>query len=138
MWQSISLIGNVGRDAEMSYTPQGIAVCKFSIAVNKVYGKGENRKERTTWFRVTVWRDYAEVAAQYIRKGMRILVVGEVNATAYIDKQGKAQATLEVTCDLFKMLDRREEHGSTPPPATEPTNQGGEIPESQDTSDVPF
>src|SRR5258708_8306743 len=104
-FQQVTIVGNVGRDAEMWYTPQGVAVCDFSVAVNKVTGKGENRKEKTTWFKVTVWRERAETASQYIKKGMKILVVGEIDASAYTNKHGQPAASLELTSSDFKFLD---------------------------------
>lgn len=109
MYQQIIIIGNVGRDPELSYTPQGVAVAKFTVAVNKVTGKGDERKEKTTWFRVSAWRERAETANQYLRKGSKVMVIGEVEVNAYIDKQGAAQATLELTASEFKFLDTRAE-----------------------------
>jgi single-strand DNA-binding protein len=104
-YQQVIIVGNVGRDAEFRYTPQGIAVCDFSVAVNKVTGRGEDRKESTTWFKVTVWRDRAEIAQQLIKKGRKVMVIGEVKASAYTDKTGKPMASLEVTANEFKLLD---------------------------------
>lgn len=111
-FQQVIIVGNVGRDAELKYTPQGVAVCDFSVAVNKVTGKGENRKEKTTWFKVTVWRERAETASQYIKKGMKIMVIGEVDARAYTDKNGQAVASLDLTANDFKFLDSRDSGGS--------------------------
>jgi single-strand DNA-binding protein len=139
MWQQTIVVGNVGRDPEMSYTPQGIAVCKFSVAVNKVTGKGENRKEKTTWFRVTVWRERAETASQYIKKGMRIMVIGEVDVSAYTDKQGQPAASLELTANDFKFLDRRAEGGETGFQGAQTGSAGSAGGESvDDVSDIPF
>jgi len=107
MYQQVIVIGNVGREPELSYTPQGVAVCKFTIASNKVTGKGDTRKEKTTWWRVSCWRERAETANQYIRKGAKVMVIGEVEVNAYIDKQGAAQATLELTANDFKFLDSK-------------------------------
>ncbi len=64
----IQIIGNVGRDAELRMTPNGRAVCEFSVAVNRVQGSGEGRKEETDWFRVSCWGKQAEIAQQYVRK----------------------------------------------------------------------
>jgi single-strand DNA-binding protein len=136
MWQQLILVGNVGRDPEMSYTPQGIAVCKFSVAVNKVTGRGENRKEKTIWFRITVWRERAETASQYIKKGMRIMVIGEVDVSVYTDKQGQPAATLEVTANDFKFLDRRGESGEAGFQGAQAGTAGGES--VDDVSDIPF
>ena len=109
-FQQTIIIGNVGRDPEFKYTPQGTAVCTFSVAVNKVTGSGENRKEKTTWFRVTVWEKRAETASQYIKKGMKLMVIGEVDASAYLNKQtNQPVASLELTARDFKFLDSRQE-----------------------------
>jgi single-strand DNA-binding protein len=139
MFQQTIIVGNVGRDPEMNYTPQGIAVCKFSVAVNRVTGKGENRKEKTTWFRVTVWRERAETASQYIKKGMRIMVIGEVDVSAYTDKSGQPAASLELTANDFKFLDRRGEGegGDFQSARSSGANSGsGEF--AEDVSDIPF
>ena len=68
-------------------------------------------QEKTTWFRVTCWRKLAETAGQYVKKGMRILVEGEVEAQAYVDRDGTARGTLELTATTFKFLSSRAEAG---------------------------
>jgi single-strand DNA-binding protein len=134
MWQQTIIIGNVGRDPEFSYTAQGVAVCKFSVAVNKVTGKGEARKEKTTWFRVTVWRERAETASQYVKKGMKIMVVGEIDASAYLSKQNnQPTASLELTASNFQFLDSRgagqgAEAGQAGGGSAEPPEDGGDLP----------
>jgi single-strand DNA-binding protein len=133
-YQMTIIVGNVGRDPEMRYTPQGVAVCDFTVAVNKVTGKAENRKEETTWFKVTTWRERAEIASQYVKKGMLILVEGEVKTSAYTNKEGKPMATLELTASDFKFLSTRGENG---------TNGSGSRADEQDeyaeqASDIPF
>lgn len=132
MYQQITIVGNVGKDPEMKYTPQGIAVCNFNVAVNKTIGKGDDKKEEVTWFRVTVWRERAEIAAQYVRKGMKILVIGEVKARAYLDKSGAAQATLELTASDFKFLSSRAETEGAKPTSPDETD---DLP---DGADMPF
>ena len=133
-FQQVIIVGNVGRDAELKYTPQGVAVCDFSVAVNKVTGKGENRKEKTTWFKVTVWRERAETASQYIKKGMKIMVIGEVDARAYTDKNGQAVASLDLTANDFKFLDSRGDsqgggfQGAAANGGTEFAEEPGDIP----------
>ncbi|MFQ3536144.1 MAG: single-stranded DNA-binding protein [Aggregatilineales bacterium] len=139
-FQQLIIVGNVGRDPEFKYTEGGIAVCIFSVAVNKVTGRGEQRKEKTTWFRVTLWRERAETASQLIKKGQRVLLIGEVGARAYVDKQGNPTASLEMTANEFKLLSTKE--------AGEPAGAGGEgdIPDAsadtssvlEDISDLPF
>ena len=140
MYQQVIIVGNVGRDPEFRYTPQGVAVCDFSVAVSKVTGKEENRKEKTTWFKVTVWRERAETASRYIKKGMRVMVIGEVEARAYTDKSGQPQASLELTANDFKFLDRKGESGGgdTEYQVTRGAAAAGGGDYVEDTSDIPF
>jgi len=132
-FQQTIIVGNVGRDPEMRYTPQGVAVCDFSVAVSKVTGKGENRKEKTTWFKVTVWRERAETASQYIKKGMKIMVIGEVDASAYTNKQGQPVASLELTANDFKFLDSR---GGGDGQGARANGATGDY--AEEVSDIPF
>ncbi len=110
MFQRVIIVGNVGKDAEMRYTPSGVPVTSFSIAVNRRWtsANGE-QQEKTTWFRVTCWRKLAETAAQYVKKGKLLLVEGEVEAQAYIDREGAARGTLELTATTFKFLGGRSD-----------------------------
>src|SRR5579859_1405748 len=111
-YQQIIIVGNVGRDAEFNYTPQGVGVAKFSVAVTKVTGKGDEKKEKTTWFRVTLWRDKAENLYKYITKGKKLLVVGEIDASAYTNKDGAPTASLDLTASDVRFLSgngKREE-----------------------------
>lgn len=103
-YQLITIVGNVGKDAEMRYTKEGIAVASFSVATERVTGKGDTKNKVTTWFKVTVWREKAETASKFVKKGMKILVSGEVSTSAYIDKSGEAKASLEVTANDMKFL----------------------------------
>lgn len=105
----LTITGNVGRDAEMRYTPSGVAVCDFSVAVNKRRGKGAAATDETTWVKCTVWRERAESLAPHIKSGIKVMVIGEAKATAYIDKGGKTQASLEITVDEFEFLSSKNE-----------------------------
>lgn len=112
MYQQITIIGNVGRDPEMRYTQGGVAVCDFSVAVNKRYTTaGGEQRDETTWFRVTCWRQLAETMGKYLTKGKQVMVVGEVTASAYTDKAGQPAATLEITANTVKFLGQRQEGG---------------------------
>lgn len=108
-YQNLTIVGNVGRDAELKYTPQGIAVLKFSVAVNKTIGKGDDKRQTTTWFNTTLWRERAESLAPYVKAGMQVLVTGEVQVSAYIDKNGKAAASMELTADDVKLLTSKQQ-----------------------------
>ena len=111
MYQYTVIVGNVGRDPEMRYTQSGTAVCDFSVAVNRRWtdNKTNEQREKTTWFRISAWNRLAETCNQYVKKGMRILVTGEVDASAWVGQDGEARATLELTARDIKFLSSRDE-----------------------------
>lgn len=111
-WSQTVIVGNIGRDPEMRYLPSGIPVCSFSVAVTRKWtDKNTNeRREKTTWYRVSCWRNLAETANNYVRKGSQIMVVGTVEATAYTDKSGQPAASLELTADTFQLLGSRADN----------------------------
>lgn len=107
-YQYTVIIGNVGRDPEMRYTQSGVAVCDFSVAVTRRWTDSAGaRQEQTTWFRVSAWRALAETCNEYVRKGMQIMVSGEIDASAYAAKDGKPRASLELTARDVQFLGRR-------------------------------
>lgn len=108
-WQQLVVVGNLGRDPELKYLQSGVPVANFSVAVNLVTGSGENRREKTLWHRVAVWRDQAEIVSQYLTKGRSVLVVGTVEAHGYLDSDGEPQASLEVTAQRVVFLGARGE-----------------------------
>jgi single-strand DNA-binding protein len=135
------LMGNLGNDPEMRYTPSGIPVTSFSLAVNKSWvSQDGQRQDKTIWFRVTAWRKTAETVSQYLTKGQRVLVVGEIEeARAYTDRDGNMRASLEVTAQTIKFLGSRNEAtggheaGSYGAPAA-PAAEGQELRDE----DIPF
>src|SRR5436190_22243552 len=105
----IQLIGNLGRDPEMNYTPDGTAVCKFSIAVSKVTGRGQDRRETTTWYNVVAWRNLAEMLSTHLIKGQQVLVQGDLNVRQYTTKDGRDGTSLDVTVEKFQFIRKKEE-----------------------------
>lgn len=77
-YAKVILVGKVGRDAEMRYTPSGQAVTSFSVAVNEFFTKDNQQQKKTTWFRVSCWGKLAENCNQYVKKGMEVLVEGRL------------------------------------------------------------
>jgi single-strand DNA-binding protein len=142
MYQQITLVGNLGSDPEMRYTPSGVPVASFSLAVNKTWtGQDGQRQDKTTWFRVTTWRKTAEIVSQYLNKGSKVLVVGELEeARTWTDRDGNQRASLEFTAQTVKFLSGR---GDMPATAAEPHAGGAhaahnaESPELRD-EDIPF
>jgi len=109
MYQQITLIGNLGNDPEMRYTPSGVPVASFSLAVNRSWtGQDGQRQDKTTWFRISVWNKQAEIVSQYLSKGRQVLVVGEVEeARPYTDRDGNMRASLEVRAQSVRFLGQR-------------------------------
>lgn len=111
------IIGNLGRDPEMRYTPNGRAVTEFSVAVThrgRDPQSGEWADLGTDWFRVTVWGDRAERTADEFRKGNRVFVEGRFRTREYDAKDGTKRTSLEITADNVIALERRgrDEEGS--------------------------
>lgn len=109
MYSQTTIVGRIGQDAILNYTPQGLAICKFSVAVSKVTGKGESRKEHTTWVNCTAWRERAENLSSYLKKGTLVMVIGEVSVSAYTNKEGKPAASLELNANEIKLLSSRSD-----------------------------
>ncbi|HXI92599.1 MAG TPA: single-stranded DNA-binding protein [Blastocatellia bacterium] len=110
----ITIVGYLGRDPELRYTPDGTPVCDFSVATT------ERRKDRagepqdiTTWFRVTVWRRQAELAGQYLAKGRQVYVEGRLIQKEYQDRDGNTRFNLEVTASDIQFIGSRGEEGSS-------------------------
>lgn len=122
-WQQTIIVGNVGHDPDIRYLQNGDAVASFSVAVTRRWNDRvtNERREETTWFRVTCWRKLAETANQYVVKGAQIMIVGTVKASAYADKAGQPAAALELTADNLLLLGPRQS-------ADESTSSTGDIP----------
>ena len=103
----IMLIGNVGSDPEMRYTPNGKAVTSFRMATNYRYaGSDGERREETEWFRVSVWGRQAESCNQFLSKGKRIYVEGRLRSSSWEGQDGQMRTSLEVSANRVIFLDR--------------------------------
>jgi single-strand DNA-binding protein len=119
MYHTIIIVGNVGKDPEMRYTPSGQAVTSFSVASNRQYtaSNGEQVKE-TIWFRVSAWGKQAEVCNQYLRKGSKVLVEGRLTPDkntggprVWTKQDGTAGTSFEITASTVRFLSPRNEGG---------------------------
>ena len=141
MYQNLTLIGNLGGDPIMRYTPSGVAVADFSLAVNRSWtGQDGQQQTKTIWFKVSCWNKLAETVTQYLTKGRLVLVVGEIEeARTYIDKNtGEARASLEVKASSVRFLGKTE--GGMPAPATQVSKQNAELNgiNVENEEDIPF
>lgn len=114
MYQSLIIVGNLGKDPEMRYTPGGQAVTSFSVATSHQYtNKSGETVKQTTWFRVSTWGKQAEVCNQYLKKGSKVLVEGRLTADEnggprIWDNKGKPAASFEVTAATVRFLSTAE------------------------------
>lgn len=151
-YSRIIIVGNLGRDPEMRYTPSGTPVTNFSVAVNRrrPTGGGEYVDE-TDWYRVAVFGRQAEIADQYLARGMKVLVDGQPRINTFVGNDGVERTNIEINCDNFQMLGTREENEAIRASAGMQTNAGGydgdannqprqgpEDYEDDDIDDVPF
>lgn len=102
-YNNLTIVGNVGREPSLRCTQAGVPVCDFSVAVNEKHGD----KETVIWVRVSCWRQLAETASNYVRKGDLVMVSGRANVSAYTDKQGRPAAALELNADKLVLLGGR-------------------------------
>jgi single-strand DNA-binding protein len=106
MLNKIALIGNLGRDPEMTYTEAGVAVAKFSLAVNRRLKDQEGeRREETTWFSVVAFTQLAELMNTYLRKGAKVYIEGRMTSREYTDKEGNKRTAWDVVASEMEMLD---------------------------------
>ena len=105
MLNKIMLIGNLGRDPEMNYTPSGVAVTKFSLAVNRVSKSSTGEKqEETEWFYIVAWQQLAERCNTYLRKGMKVYIEGRLTQRKYVDREGVQRTSIDVIANDMEML----------------------------------
>ena len=111
------VIGNVGTDPEMRYTPNGNPVTSFRIATNRRWSSADGEQhEETEWFRVNAWNKLAENCNQYVTKGMKVYVEGRLKSSPWISNEGEPRAGNEITAFEVKFLDRASESGETDRP----------------------
>src|SRR5258707_14837187 len=141
-FNKIILVGNLGRDPELRYTPDGTPVCNFSLATNERRRDpktGENN-DVTTWFRVTLWRRQAEVASQYLSRGKPVYIEGRLRVEEYTDRDGKARHTLEVNATDMQFIGGGRGDGAGSAPAKAAAAANDSIPDAgaPTDDDVPF
>jgi len=120
MYQSTTVVGNLGRDPEKRFTDSGTPVTSFSLAVNETWTKDGEKHEKVTWFKVTAWRRLAETCAQYLSQGRSVLVEGTLaEPKPYKGRDGEWRASLELTAHTVKFL-------------------GGKEPQAEELDELPF
>ncbi len=139
----VILVGNLGRDPELRYTPQGTPVCSFTMATNeRRKDKNGELQDHTTWFRVTLWGRQAETASQYLTKGRPVYIEGRLRVEEWTDRDGKARYTLEVHATDMQFIGSRADESAaaaagatvSKPAASEPVVAQTEMTDD----DIPF
>lgn len=142
MYQKIIIVGNLGRDPEMRYTPDGTPVTTLSVATNRKWTSPDGTPgEETTWFRVTAWRRLAETAAQYLSKGRPVLIEGRLKPDpqtggprVWTRQDGTVGASYEITANTIRFLGQRGE-AKVPSESAAPAESDAAPPPE---SDMPF
>ncbi|HEX8034006.1 MAG TPA: single-stranded DNA-binding protein [Ktedonobacterales bacterium] len=132
MLNKIMLIGNLGRDPEMSYTQSGKAVTKFSLAVSRRTRDREtgDRREETQWFNIVAWDQLAETCNTYLHKGSKVYIEGRMTSRKYTNKDNLEVTAWEVTATEMEMLD--------PKGATQGAGSGSSYGDGSTPDDLPF
>ena len=138
----VILVGRLGRDPETRYTTAGQAVCNFTMATDESFkDRSGERQKRTEWHRIVLWGKLAEIAQQYLQKGMLVYVEGRIQSRQWDDRDGNKRTTVEVVGNAMRMLTTRAETaaaaagGEAEAPAA--ADEGGAAPEISD-EDLPF
>jgi len=146
-FNKVIIVGNLGRDPELRYTPQGTAVCNFSVATTeKRRDKSGDFQDVTTWFRVTLWEKKAEVAAKYLQKGKPVYIEGRLKIDEWTDRDGNNRYTLDVTATDMQFIggasDRDSSYSQDGPDmeAVEPPSSAASAAAGGNTADddIPF
>jgi single-strand DNA-binding protein len=133
----VTLIGNLGSDPELKYTPSGRAVANFNIATNEQWkDKDGQQQSRTEWHRIVVWGRQAEIAKDFLRKGKQIYLEGRLQTRSYDDKDGNKRYITEIVSDRFLMLGRRDEDSMPGERTSSSASQSGSGASNDD--DLPF
>ena len=139
----VILIGRLGREPETRYMPNGDAVCNFSIATSESWkDQSGQKKERTEWHAITLYRKLAEIAVKYLQKGSLVYLEGKIQSRKYTGKDGIERTAYDIIASEMKMLGGKVEGGEgqhNPPPPPQARQQTA-APEPQDDidDDVPF
>ncbi len=114
----VMIIGHLGRDPELRYTPSGRPVASFSVATARTWTSADGeRREETEWFNVVAWGNLAEICKQYLTKGQQVFVEGRLQTRRWDDKEGQKHTSVEIVANEMMMLgDRRDASHATEEP----------------------
>jgi len=136
----VILIGNLGRDPELKYTPGGQAVASFSLATTERWkGQDGQKNERTVWHNIVAWGRQAELAKEYLHKGRQVYIEGRIDNRSYDKKDGSGKGYIsEVVAQNIQFLGSRSDSGGETPSGSEPPSSSPPQDSSGDDDDLPF
>ena len=136
----VILIGRLGSDPEVRYTPSGVAVANFSVATSEEWKDKDSgeKKERTEWHRIVAWRRLGEICGEYLSKGKQVYVEGRIQTSSWEDKDGNKKYTTEIIANDIQFLGSRDmSDGGRPQGGMAGGSQGAPGPGPED-DDIPF
>ena len=145
MVNKVILIGNVGADPDVKYLEGGVAVARFSLATSEVYNnKNADGRLQVSWSNsgkaedadIVLWRNLAQIAEKYVRKGMMLYIEGRIRTRSWDDQNGVKRYTTEIYGDNFQMLSRKQDNGDKPQDTHMP--QAPDLSGGDDSDDLPF
>jgi len=140
------IIGRLGKDAELRYTPSGLAVANFNVATNySVKDQSGTYQDKTEWHRIVAYGKQADFAGEYLQKGKLVYIEGRIQSRSWEDKEGQKRYTTEIICSTLQLLGSRGE-SETKPEAAETTETEEIVPDTSqpaakttsEEDDLPF
>ena len=131
------LIGNLGRDPEVRYTPNGLAVANFSIATSETWTRDGEKETRTEWHRIVAFGKLGEICGEYLSKGKQVYIEGRIQTREWTDRDGNKRYTTEIVASNMLMLGARDMAGRAPASTPEASPDFPSFPNDQD-DDIPF
>ena len=129
----VILVGNLGKDPEVRYLDNGVAVANFSLATTENYkNKLGERVSQTEWHNIVLWRGLAEVAEKYLKKGASVYIEGKIKTRKWEDKDGKTRYNTEILVDNMNML------GVKQPKEDSPSSASESVTADDKSDDLPF
>lgn len=140
----VILVGNLGKDPELRYTPSGTAVCTFSLATTERFkNKQGEQQEKTEWHNIVVWAGLAEICGKYLTKGKQVYIEGRIQNRSYDDRDGNKRYITEIVANEMQMLSRAGDQqggggSGRPTSQADDFSQAPEEPQFNPDDDIPF
>ena len=136
----VILIGRLGSDPEVRYTPSGVAVANFSIATSEEWKDKDSgeRRERTEWHRIVAWRRLGEICGEYLSKGKQVYIEGRLQTRDWEDRDGNKRYTTEIVASDVQFLGTRDSSEPARPRGSSSTDIQGMPPQGPGDDDIPF